>query len=142
MACYGSTTLTVAAMVVPGNVVIDVVPVQVPQRFRLVSPPEYGPLFLVDPGKGYEMLTPSPGLYVADPSISPPVNFRGNWTEGGGPTPPEVATGGALVTGHFDDPTSADCRRPAGDEWPEITDDQVIMWCRGTFVVTSFLTGG
>lgn len=140
LACYGTTTLTVMAVVVPGAVIIDVIPAQVPARFRQVSPPEYGPLFLVDPGKVFAMET-SLGLYVADPSINLAVNFRGNWTEGE-PTPTGIRDGGAMVIGHFDDPASADCRRPAGEEWPEITDEQVIQWCRGTFIVTSIQTGG
>jgi hypothetical protein len=140
LACYGSTTLSFPAVVVPLNGVVDWIPVQVPTRFRQASPPEHGPLFLVDWGADFDAET-SLALYVADPSLGIPVNFRGNWPEGGGPTPSEIPMGGAVVTGHFDDPASADCRRPAGNEWPEITDEQVIQWCRGAFIVTGWLTG-
>ena len=50
-----------------------------------------------------------------------------------------MLTGGLTVTGHFDDPASADCRgRPIVDEAGNapITDEQMIQWCRGTFIVT------
>ena len=127
------------AVVVPLNGVLDIIPVQVPERFKQVSPPEHGPLFLVDVGKEFDVET-SLWLFVADPSINLGVNFRGVTTY---PTPSNrVMGGGVMVTGHFDDPASADCRRPAGDEWPEITDEQVIQWCRGTFIVTSIQIGG
>ena len=139
LACYGSTALSFMAVVVPLDGVIDVIPVQVRDRFRQVSLPEYGPLFLVDMGKDYAMGS-SLGLYVADPSMNVGVNFRGVTTD---PRPSgSTSTGGVMVTGHFDDPASADCRRPAGEEWPEITDEQVIMWCRGTFIVTAIQIGG
>jgi hypothetical protein len=128
------------AVVVPmgGSPIVDSVPLQVPQRFEQMSPAEYGPLFLVDMGKDYERQTSLP-LFVADPSMFLAVNFRGVTTL---PAPSGLLGGGALVTGHFDDPASAECRRPAGDEWPEITDEQVVEWCRGTFIVTSIETGG
>jgi hypothetical protein len=109
--------------------------VQVPERFRQVSPPEYGPLFLVDPGADFDAATSLP-LYVADPSMSLAVNFRGVPVD---PASSGRLGGGAWVTGHFDDPASADCRgRPAVDEGgnPPITDPQMIEWCRGTFIVT------
>jgi hypothetical protein len=142
LACYGSTTLSFPAVVVPmGLGSIDSIPFQVPPRFWQASPPEYGPLFLVDWGADFDVKT-SLALCVADPSLGIPVNFRGNWVQGARPPPSPLPMGGAVVTGHFDDPASADCRRPESVEWPEITDEQAMMLCRGRFIVTAFQTGG
>ncbi len=140
LSCYGSTPLTFGAVVVPkaDAPIADGWP-QVPARFTQISLPEYGPLFLVDIGKEFDSET-SLALYVADESRIPwdfVVNFRGVPTNA---SPSSVLLqGGLSVTGHFDDPASADCRgRPAVDEggWPEITDEQMVEWCRGTFIVT------
>ena len=68
LACYGSTPLTFGAVVVPRT---DFAPadgrVQVPERFRQVSLPDDGYLFLVDWGADFDSGT-SLHLYVADVS--------------------------------------------------------------------------
>jgi hypothetical protein len=116
------------------------VQVSLPEQFRQVSLPEFGYLFLVDPGEYYEGRPgPGLGLRVEDPSLRPTGLSWGHTTD---PSFKPTRLGSVLVTGHYDDPASTDCRRPAGDEWPEITDEQVMQWCRGTFIVTSINTGG
>ncbi len=140
IACYGSTTLDLGAVVLPGGGEIDEVPFQVPARFEQVDDPKYGRLFLVDIGTDFEFETSLP-LYVADPSMHLPVFFRGSDVDGVSP-PPLPLTGGASITGHFDDPASAECRAPAGNEWPDVTDADAIQLCRGMFIVTAVETGG
>jgi len=63
------------------------------------------------------------------------VNNRGVTTD---PSPSPMLGGGLSVTGHFDDPASADCRgRPVDDAGNgPFTDAQSIEWCRQTFIVT------
>jgi hypothetical protein len=138
--CYGSTTLVLGpAVILPAvGIEIDGVPIEVPRRFEQVNDPKYGLLFLVDDGMDFDLQTSLP-LYVADPSMHLHV-FRGS--EVGTSPAPSLRAGGASITGHFDDPASAQCRRPAGNDWLDVTDEDAILLCGGMFIVTSVETLG
>jgi len=136
--CYGSGTLVLGpAVILPAvGIEIDGVPIEVPGRFEQVNDPKYGLLFLVDDGMDFDVQTSLP-LYVADPSMHLIVS-RGS--EVGTSPAPGLEAGRASITGHFDDPASAQCRRPAGNDWIDVTDEDAILLCRGMFIVTSIET--
>lgn len=125
VACFGDTTLTFDARLETQAMDIDWGPMEVPERFVSVGPPDHGYIFLVDPDEPrfdpHELLL----LRVADPSVDA--------TGPGG-----VVTGFvAQVSGHFDDPASAECRSPEGVRPDEgYTDEEVVEFCRGAFIVT------
>jgi hypothetical protein len=126
VACFGNTTLTFDARFETQAMDIDWGPMDVPQRFATVMTPDTGYIFLVDPDDpridpAHDLLL----LRVVDASVDA--------TGPGG-----IATGFiAQVSGHFDDPASAECRSPEGVGPGEgYTDEEVVEFCRGAFIVT------
>ncbi len=92
---------------------------------------------------GYDAGTSLP-LYVSDPSMHLPVFFTPPVMAGASPPPIDNVSGGVQITGHFDDPASADCRAPANEMDGlslGMTDASAILFCRSRFIVTSAETG-
>jgi hypothetical protein len=133
VACFGNDTLTFDARLETRAMDIDWGPMDVPERFATVSTPDHGYIFLVDP---------------YDPPIDPPIDaihdlllLRVVDPSVDATGPGGIATGFvAQVSGHFDDPASAECRIPEGVGPAEgYTDEEVVEFCRGAFIVTEVM---
>jgi hypothetical protein len=130
IACYASATLRMEAEIVGVRAIIDRIPLRAPARFwpvRLADPAEPPTwLYVTDGGSGGgwagDPVMTGLELRVSDPALAP-ASLRGSDR--------------VLIEGHFDDPASAECRRPEGAAWPEITDDTAISMCRAAFIATS-----
>jgi hypothetical protein len=126
LSCYGGTTVTFEALLLVIEADIDYIPFEVPPLFWPVWLGDGShPVFVADIDATGDVVTTSLPLLVSDPSVVPEAI----------PNPIQVR-----VEGHFDDPASAECRRPTSvSDFPDITDDQAIESCRGRFIVTSLI---
>jgi hypothetical protein len=123
LACFADGPIELEGDLVAVDADIDYIPYQTPAKFKPVGPGSSSrQLFIADAGK-VDLFSNALDLRVEDPAAVPP-----NVTE-----PMQVR-----IVGHFDDPASADCRRPA-DDWPGANDETAVMACRTDFIVTSIV---
>jgi hypothetical protein len=130
IACFGSRDLVLDAdVVIAAGTIIDRVPFETPATLRQVRRPspegDYEttwPVVIVDPGSSVGTPATWLPLVVADGNAIP-------WQLG------RTSRLHARFTGHVDDTAASACLRPSTG-WPELTDEQAVLVCRSTFVVT------
>ncbi len=129
--CFGGRDLVFDAdVVIASGTIIDMVPFETPTTFRPVRRPTFDgdpetewPVVLVDTGSTVGTPATWLPLVVADGSVLP-------WQLDGSSSPLR-----ARITGHVDDGAAPACLRPQTG-WPELTDEDAVLVCRSTFVVT------
>jgi hypothetical protein len=130
IACFGNRDHVVEAdVVIASGMIIDMVPFDTPATFRQVRRPspegDYEtewPVLVLDPGSTIDTPATWLPLVVADGTEVP-------WELD------ERQRMRARLTGHVDDTAASACLRPSTG-WPELTDEQAVLVCRSTFVVT------
>jgi hypothetical protein len=129
--CFDGRDLVFDAdVVIASGTIIDMVPFQTPTTFRPVRRPTFDgdpetewPVVLVDTGSTVGTPATWLPLVVADGNVIP-------WQLDGSSSPLR-----ARITGHVDDGAAPACLRPRTG-WPELTDEDAVLLCRSTFVVT------